>query len=237
MKLNDVFTRKGLIFIVLFIAVAAIADRINFSALLGTANQTFTLFQFFGPIAGAFLGPAIGAISVLFAELINFVLGAKPFELFTILRLAPMVIAAIYFGRYGIKGLKNFAAFVPLVCMALFMLHPVGQQAWYYSLYWLIPVAAHLFGKRLFFRSLGATFTAHAIGSVIFLYTIPSTPMLWITLIPIVAFERTMFALGITVSYVGFNTVLSKLDNIVPRKLVNVDPRYVISKKMFGVQA
>jgi hypothetical protein len=142
-----------------------------------------------------------------------------------------MLFAAYSFGRYA---KKNYAAFVPLLCMAAFMLHPIGSQVWYYSLYWLIPPLAHLFAKRLFFRSLGATFTAHAIGSTLWLYAIPMPPEAWIMLIPIVAFERILFAAGISISYVVLNTVLDKLEAIVPSEIVHVNPAYVISKGMFS---
>ncbi len=76
-------------------------------------------------------------------------------------------------------------------------MHPVGQVAWFYSLYWLIPVMLYALGSRsLFNESLGATFVQHAVGSVLWLYLVPTTSALWISLIPVVAVERLLCALG-----------------------------------------
>jgi hypothetical protein len=231
------FSKKGLFFLVIFALVVFIASKINFSPIIGAQNQSFTFFQFFGPIAGGFLGPVFGALSVLIAQAAEFFLSGKAIEPTNILRLTPMLFAAFYFGKYlQKKSLKDASIFIPLACMALFWLHPVGQQAWFYALYWLIPVFAKLFSKRLVARSFGATFTAHAIGSTIWLYTIPMPAEAWIALIPIVAIERTAFALGISASYVAFNTFLSKIDSIVSTGL-QIDKAYVFGKKMFRLSA
>lgn len=232
LNLNELFTAKRILFFALFSVLVLIASQINFSAVWGAEGQFFTLFQFFGPIAGSFLGPFIGAGSVLIAQLAEKVLFGKAFDFIALFRLTPMIFAAIYFGLYAKKKF-NFTAVIPLIAMALFVIHPVGQQVWFYSLYWLIPVLAAVFSKRLFFRSLGATFTAHSIGSVVWLYTIPSTPVLWLALIPIVAVERLAFALGISVSFVAFTTVLAKLENYIPQKVLSVDKRYTL-KNVLG---
>lgn len=228
MKIKNVLSAKGLMFISLFTALAVVASGINFSSALGAANQTFTFFQFMGPIAGGFLGAGAGILSVLLAQLASFVLLGKEIELINILRLAPMLFAALYFAKYS-KG-KIAQATVPFICMALFMLHPVGAQAWYYSLYWLIPAIALLLPEHLFLRSLGSTFTAHAIGGIIWLYFIPTTPAFWLALIPIVAFERTLFAAGISVSYVAFNTLFSRVEAISKSGMLSIDRRYVIAQ-------
>src|SRR3989339_398122 len=86
---NFQFTKKHILFILIFAALVFIGNRINFSAIVGSTNQSFTFFQFFGPIAGAFLGPIFGAISVLFAELADFLLTGKAFTPINIIRLTP----------------------------------------------------------------------------------------------------------------------------------------------------
>ena len=224
MKIENVLSAKGIAFIGLFTALALIASNINFSTVLGAPNQSFTFFQFMGPIAGGFLGAGAGILSVLLAQVVSFVwLGTTP-SLFNILRIAPMLFAALYFAKYA-KG-KLVQGVVPIACIALFILNPIGAQAWYYSLYWLIPLIALALPEHLFLRSLGSTFTAHAIGSVAFLYLLPSTPALWIALIPVVAFERLMFAAGISVSYIAFNTLFSRVDAIAKSGVVFIDKRY-----------
>jgi len=234
-KIENVMSAKGLSFVALFSLLALVASNVNFSQILGgTPNQAFTFFQFMGPIASGFLGAGAGILAVLFAQAISFVYLGQPISLINILLLAPMLFAALYFAKYskgaaGSRALGRLApAAVSLVCMALFIAHPVGGQVWYYSLYWLVPAIALLLPERLFLRSLGSTFTAHAIGSTIFLYLVPSTPALWIALIPVVAFERTMFALGITGSYFALNTVLSKVEAVAKSGMVSIDHRYVL---------
>ena len=72
MDLKKLFTKKRLIFIIIFTVLVLVGKNINFSALVGAENQFFTLFQFFGPVAGGFLGSVFGVVAVLFAELIDF---------------------------------------------------------------------------------------------------------------------------------------------------------------------
>ena len=79
----------------------------------------------------------------------------------------------------------------------------------------------------------GATFTAHAVGSVAFLYAFNIPAATWMALIPVVAFERGLFALGIAGSTVALNTALDKLSHLVDLKALNVEPRYVLSLSRF----
>jgi len=224
MKLAEFFNKKRIVFIALFAVLAFIAYRVNFSPLLGVENQAFTYFQFFGPTAGIFLGPVAGALSVLAAQIANFVLLGKSFELINLIRLTPMVFAALYFGAKR----KRLAAIAPLACMAAFILHPVGMQAWFYSLLWLIPLLGTVFKKNLFAKAMGSTFTAHAVGATAFLYAVPTTPEFWAMLIPITLVERFFFASGISLSYIGFNSVLSWIEHRVPSGILNIDRKYAL---------
>lgn len=230
---------KKIIFLLLFVAAALIAARINFSTLVGSTNQTLTMFQFFGPIAGAFLGGIFGIITVLCSQIINNVLLHKEWTLVTALRLLPMLFAVFYFAYFHKKEKYKTAVMilVPVLAIILFNIHPVGRQAWYYSLFWLIPILAVTGEKlpgKLFFRSYGATFTAHAIGSTIWVYTVPMTAEQWTALIPVTAYERFAFGLGIAVSFVAVNTVLDVVcDKLkVQSAVVSVEPAYVLSKRM-----
>ncbi len=233
-KIENVASAKGLAFLLLFTAIALVASNINFSQVFGAPNQAFTLFQFMGPIASGFLGAGAGVLAVLLAQVVSFVMLGKSLEFINILRLAPMLFAALYFAKYSkgaagsrVSGRLTSAA-VPLVCMALFIAHPIGSQAWQYSLYWLIPAIVLALPESLFLRSLGSTMTAHAIGGIIWLYFIPTTAAFWMMLIPVVAFERTLFALGITGSYFALNTVLSKIEAVAKSGVVAIDRRYVL---------
>lgn len=236
MGLGELLTKKRIAFLLLFSLVAFIGYQINFSPILGMENQSFTLFQFFGPIAGGFLGPIFGAIAVLITEAINFIAFGKTISFFGFARLFTIAFAAIYFGTH-LKSLKGkIAIIIPLVCILLFSLHPVGQQVWFFSLFWLIPLIGKLYPfklGKLVARGFGATFTAHAIGTTAFIYAFPTTAAFWVALIPIVLFERSMFAAGIAVSFVAFNTVLAKLEHLLPSEVIQIDPKYVLSKKLF----
>jgi len=226
MKIDNVLSAKGLAFLMLFTVAVLLASNINFSQVLGAPNQQFTFFQFIGPIAGGFLGAGAGVLSVLLAEVVSFAWLGTPLELISVLRLLPMLFAALYFSRYA-KG-RITQAIVPLACMALFISNPIGGQAWYYSLYWLIPAIALTLPENLFLRSLGSTFTAHAIGGVIWLYFVPTTPAFWIALIPIVAFERLMFAAGISVSYYAVNTLFARMESVAKSGIISIDMRYAL---------
>ncbi|MDO8634346.1 MAG: hypothetical protein Q7K34_03590 [archaeon] len=222
------FDAKKLLFVILFGALVFLGSQVNFSKLVGADSQFFTLFQFFGPIAGTFLGPAFGALSVIFAQGATFVLSGKPFELLNILRLLPMVFAAYYFGT---KSKKDWGLIVPVLAIAAFIAHPVAGQVWFYSLFWTIPIIARVFfANNLFFKSLGATFTAHAVGGAIWAYTVPMTPEMWMALIPIVIFERTLFAAGIAASYIAMNTFLARVENLIPQNVLSIDKKYDIAR-------
>ncbi len=226
MKIGNFFSKKRILFIALFALISVAAYRINFSPLLGAENQAFTYFQMFAPAAGFFLGPAAGATSVLVAQLANYFLLGREFSLLNIARLTPMLFAAIYFGTKK----KKLAAIVPLACIAAFVLHPVGMQSWYYSLLWVIPFAATLFRKNLFAKALGSTFTAHAVGATAFLYAVPTAPELWAMLLPITLAERFVFACGISLSFIAFNSVLSFAESRIPLGILRLDKEYAIGK-------
>jgi hypothetical protein len=92
---------------------------------------------------------------------------------------------------------------IPMLCMALFIAHPVGFAAMPYTFYWFIPMICVFFSERnKFLTALSSTFVAHAVGSVMHLYFVNSmTSAEWLSLIPRVAIERLVFALGMYVVY------------------------------------
>jgi hypothetical protein len=219
-------TKKRLIFLAAFTAIALIAYQINFSAIVGADAKHFTFFQFLGPIGAQIFSPIFGVAAVLVVELSNFFVKGAALDWLTIVRFFPMVFAAIYFGTKSKK-----IALIPVMCIGLFWMHPIGGQAWFYPLFWLIPlVGVFWMKKNLFMRSLGTTFTAHAVGSTAFLYAFNLPVETWAALIPIVFLERVMFALGISFSFIVANTLVHKA-NI---KVLNPDPRYVLSRAFVG---
>ena len=114
---------------------------------------------------------------------------------------------------------RFYAPFLSLLCMALFIAHPVGAQASVYTLYWLIPLALTFLPRTIIFaRSLTSTFIAHAVGSVLFLYWGPiTTASYWMALIPVVAFERFAFALVMTAAYYAGSYALRLVNSFITR--------------------
>jgi len=236
MEFKKIMTKKGFVFLILFSTLAFVGQRINFSALVGADNQFFTLFQFFGPIAGSFLGPVVGIAAVLIAELANFFSLGSEWTAINLVRLLPMLFAAYYFGVN--KDKIKISVIVPLAAILLFIAHPIGRTVWFFALYWTIPIIVKALPQRYsnnaFLKSLGATFTAHSVGGAAWIWTVPMSASQWVGLIPVVAYERLLFAIGITGLYILFNTLLDKLDSRFTSDAVHIDKRYVLSRRWFA---
>ena len=86
---------------------------------------------------------------------------------------------------------------LPIAAMILFCIHPVGSQVFYYSWYWFIPMIIYFFVQdSLISRALAASFIAHAVGSVVWLYTGHISAEVWTALMPLVIVERLLIAVG-----------------------------------------
>lgn len=231
--MKEIFSKKRVVFLLMFLLLVLIGKKINFSALVGMDNQFFTLFQFFGPIAGSFLGPIFGIFAVLSAQIADILITGKAFSLINIVRILPMLFAVYYFSTK-----RKSMLIIPLLSMFLFIIHPIGRTVWFYTLYWLIPITIKLipkkYSRKLFLRSLGSTFTAHAVGSAIWIWTVPMTAEQWILLIPVVAVERLLFSLGISGSYISLNIVLDwiikKFRLYIPVNVINLDKKYALRR-------
>ncbi len=209
MKLNQLF------YVILFLGLALLSYQVNIFKMWGEEG-TFTAYNFLAALPATYLGGIPGTITILGSGIINKVLNGEDIldlNLFAIARLATMPLASLYFLTYKNRTQKNklFGVGVAVLCMLLFVIHPVGVQAWQYSLFWLIPIIALLIPDNLLVRSLGTTFTAHAVGSVAFLYFMQSTPALWLTLLPIVVLERLTFGAGISVTHILLTNFMTAL--------------------------
>lgn len=197
--------KQQLIFVSIFTILGLIALQIPFTRLLGS-NVKFTLFDFFAPTAGAFLGTLPGVISVFLMQGINYLVHGSKFDIGGIIRLFPTLFAVAYFAKK-----RTFNVIVPILAIIAFNINPIGRSAWQFSMFWLIPVAAHFFHKNIFARSLGATFTAHAVGGALWVWAFGLSKTIWLTLIPQVIIERTLMAAGISISYVVLTSMLKVL--------------------------
>jgi hypothetical protein len=203
--------------------------QIPFSQIIGAKGLQFSLFDFYGPIAGGFLGSILGMAMVLGMQLVDWAWHGFSLNAGVIITLFPMIFAVLYFAKKS-----KWALIVPVLAMLVFWANPEGRIAWFYALYWLIPIVAYFFyNKFLLARALGATFTAHAVGSVLFLWVFNLKAAVWLSLIPIVWQERGLMALGICATYVVFNWglsfVLAKTGIKLP--FVKINPKYAFGHK------
>jgi hypothetical protein len=200
MKLNKI------LLIVAFIAIGFGLMQVPFTKLVGAvgieSDVKFSLFDFYGPIIGGFLGSVWGLLTVFAMQLVNWAYQGFAVDTATIIRFFPMLFAVLYFVKKSRSVLL-----VPVLAMLVFWAHPEGQKAWYFALYWLIPIACYFFyNKWTFARALGSTFTQHAVGGALWIWAFDTPAAVWTGIIfPLVWKERLLMALGITLTYLVFN--------------------------------
>lgn len=202
--------QKKLFFFVLFSLLGYLSLQVPFNKLAGS-NVSFTLFDFFAPIAGAFLGPLYGIISVFGVMVTNNLIKDVPWTQGAIIRLFPTLFAVYYFAVITKKESNNLILAVPFLAIFAFLSHPNGRQVPHYTLFWLIPLIAYKFRNNLYMKSLGATFTAHSVGGATWIWAFNLKPEVWQGLIPVVISERLLFATGIAASYVVMKLTLQFL--------------------------
>ncbi|MEX2027985.1 MAG: hypothetical protein WD988_00615 [Candidatus Curtissbacteria bacterium] len=198
--------KNKLLFLIAFVILGLVAFQIPVNALAG-ANVKFTLFDLFGPIAGAFLGTPLGIVSVLVTQIANIIYHGTAVDKGVIIRLLPTLFAVWVFARRDRLGLL-----IPVAAIISFNLNPVGRSVWFYSLFWTIPLVLWKFReKSLLARSLAATFTAHSVGGAIWIWAFNLPAAVWQGLIPVVILERSIFALGIGASFILMTNVFGYL--------------------------
>ncbi len=194
---NKIVTLRNSLVTLLFTSLVKITSVFKVSFILGSVMAFFSLTPMVQPLIGVWGG--------LFGSSALFIIGIA-------LRLMMYGSISFILLAYHIPGLfasyalasRHWAVHValPLLCMALFIVHPVGAAAFPYAFYWLIPVALYFAKKELFFfRALSSTFIAHGVGSVVWIWAQPMTSSAWLALIPVAFVERMVFALGMTLIY------------------------------------
>lgn len=206
--ITSLFTKKNALFISIFALVGLAALQIQVAQLEGS-KAAFTVYDMFAPIAGSFIGALPGIVAVFLMQLVNFFIhGAEVLDAGTIIRFFPMLFAVWYFAQ---KGKFNFI--IPAIAIIAFVAHPIGREVWYFALFWLIPVVMYFMRDQfLIARALGSTFTAHAVGGSLWIWAFAMPAEIWISIIPLVALERLIFAFGIVISYVGVTNLIAYLE-------------------------
>ena len=168
--------------------VMSCAYFIPFTKIWGSWLSHFSWSSIAAPVASYHFG-ILSVISIIFCKSL---LSPQRFLLFFALKRLPLVVSAWAFSS------KNWftSLLIPAACMVLFVAHPIGGQAFYYSFYWLIPMALYFVPTTIVSRSLSSTFVAHAIGSVVWLYFRSLGVEVWQLLMPIVIVERLLMAAG-----------------------------------------
>jgi hypothetical protein len=214
---------KKIIFITLFVLAGFGLMQIPFSQIIGSSLK-FSLFDFYGPIAGAFVGSIWGLITVGAMQLVNWAWHGFALDGATLIRLFPVLFSALYFARKS-----KLMLLVPAICMVAFWAHPEGRAAWLYPLYWLIPIVAYFFyDKSILLRALGTTFTAHAVGGALWIWVLGMKADIWLSLIPIVWKERGLMMIGIALTYISFNYLFSLLEKKfhITLPFLKLNPKY-----------
>ena len=218
-----------------FIALSIYAcSSINVSFLWGSRQLSLTGLSLLFPALGVLLALPQSAILIGLYYTLRAVLGFYTFTFGIPTLVATANWSATYYDTKMSKSLLRTAkfllqVFVPLICMVLFVTHPIGKNAVVYSLYWFIPVFLFIYqefihSSSVFGTALSSTFIAHAVGSVISLYTFSIPASIWISLIPMVAIERLVFAGG---TVLVFHTIqktiaLVKKSEFAPKKQQSV---------------
>lgn len=223
--------KNKLVFVAVFVVLGFAALQISVATIAGS-RAPFTLFELFSPIVGVFLGTPLGIVSVLAMQIVNLfahgfstVNNGSVLTLVATLRFLPLIFGVWFFAKK-----EGRLLIVPALSIIAFNLHPVGRTVWFYSLFWVIPFLVWPFRERfLLARSLGATMTAHAVGGAVWIWAFNLPANVWISLIPVVILERSIFTLGISASYLLMNNVLGYLsDKKLIGKSISIDKRYLL---------
>ncbi len=178
------------------------ASLFKVTSVLGSSNLIFSGINIVGPLCGAWLGmPALTAL--FFARFLLRAVAVSTFVFTPLVYHIPTFCAAASFR----PGNRLFKLLLIGICCALFLSHPHGAAAWWFSLYWLIPAAIILADlKQLFWVALSSTFIAHAVGSVIWLYWFALSPEVFWALMPLVPLERVVYACGMVIVHTVVST-------------------------------
>lgn len=190
------------------ISISYLAYLCKVGPITGTMQGFFSMNHAILPLLGAFCG-SFGSIAYIVTKLCTNVCMLKTLYI----PLSQVGLGTCAASLYWAKERYMVRIGIPALCFALFVLHPVGCGAVAYACLWFIPIFMAIFAPRnVFCSSLASTFTAHAVGSVIHLYTINAMcAEQWHALIMIALCERLIFACGMTIMYTLIHNGLQAL--------------------------
>lgn len=168
----------------------------KFSLIIGSVRAFFSLINVTGPLTVVWGGLSGGMYFLLLTSLMN----SKTVLLTGLLGSSglPNLMAGIYLRSHN----KLIKIIIPSLCMLLFWHQTWGTIGMAYALLWIIPIViSALQIEHFYFKSLAATFIAHAIGSIIWLYGANLSSHQWFALIPVALAERLILATVMSVVY------------------------------------
>lgn len=230
-KMNKIYQK---IFIIgLFILLEFILLNFDVIKIVGVDNAAFPAAAAFAPAVAGIIGPIAFWIIVLTNTTFALVSGnlfGKAFLVILVYMGIPLAFASLYFG-----GKSRRIILVPLICMLLFWLHPIGFQVWYFAMLWLIPIVIRFIpeirGISPVLNGIGTAFVDHAVGSILYLYAIDIPAIAWQSVFLQAIFERITFGLGIAISYFVLKYITLSVENA-----LNKTFRWNLSvSKLFGV--
>ncbi len=169
--------------------VAQLLQTFSIAPILGTNFLSFNLTHSLMPLTG-FFGNGIHMLCIYMMQTgITGLYGSVGFSLFNHM---PTFCGALFLATDS----RLLKASLSIFCIALFLLHPVGRECGYYTLYWIPPlIISFLPRSPLFLQALGSTLTTHAVGSILWIYSHTTTTVFWQTLMYRVWIERLLLAL------------------------------------------
>lgn len=192
----------------------------NITHIQGSLSGIFAFNQLLYPLIGIVTGPLLMSLWGIVHFILHFSFSATICKILLAAHMASscgMLYTALISSPRHLYFKRSLCAFIVLACGIAFVINPIGRLAPLYPCFWFIPLIIAFIPKpSMFLTALGSTFACHAVGSVLWLYAgkIPSA-LVWNNLIPVVASERLVFALGSCL----LGMVLSVLSTLVKSKL------------------
>jgi len=182
------------------IFIATLFCCIPFNVIIGSKAAWFSYSSMVIPA----LGYQSSLLYVILFFLTKGLLSTHSF-IFCIMHRLPILFSTLALQKRDWK----LSLLLPSIAMILFSIHPIGNQVFYYALYWLIPMIIYIFIQdNVYSRALSASFIAHAVGSVVWLYYGQVSAQEWTALIPIVIIERCFIAVGM-VAFIHIFQIIS----------------------------
>lgn len=184
-------------------SLVKISSIFKVSYVFGSHAAFFSLSNCMVPLSGRYLGLTGIFLITLFHIIARSIVGGIT-PLSFLLYHIPGICASAYWAAPNVMT----RLLLPIAMFVLFIVHPVGAGSLLYASLWLIPVAVYALRlNHLFAHALASTFIAHSVGSVLWLYALPTTALFWNSLTPVALIERITFALGMTILAYAIDTV------------------------------